>query len=233
MRRLTAVAVFFIAVVSAGPASGANTLTVESKTVSSSATGVQVGIYVENDVALADFRMYFKIRSVTGGAYIANTFAYDEANRFLTAWDGGPLEFTWPGTNPDPCPFVTQGPIDFSSPDAFAYWGFRSDGDGLPIGDDGLPPGGTPSLILTFDVTGAEGTFEIDTTCIMPTRFTSTGGDITPFVFTEGIITVEDATCNDLPCDLNCDGFCDSVDLSLEIDIVFFGLPFVPCCIVE
>ena len=231
MKRLCVAMTLLGFMVCAGPVFGQDvTFLVESKTVSPFATGVQVGVYIENDVRLSTAQTSYTFRSLFGGAYMANTFTYAEANRFLTAWDLT-ADMFWPGTDPGPCPFGTEGPFDFVSPDGFVYGGTRMMTAGLPVGDDGVPPGGTPSLIMTFDVANTGGTFEIDTSCAMGSFFNDDLGSRVDYVFTKGIITVEDPVCNDLPCDLDCDGFCTAIDLAIEIDILFAGRPMVPCCV--
>ena len=62
------------------------------------------------------------------------------------------------------------------------------------VGNDGVPPGGTPSLVFTFDVTSVDGLFVIDTTCVTPANYLLyvdclTSGPVEP-EFTAGVITV-------------------------------------------
>ncbi|HUU44121.1 MAG TPA: hypothetical protein VM118_00175 [Acidobacteriota bacterium] len=180
---------------------GANHVLVESQSVAPGATGVQIGVYVENDLELNGLVIPLEIREVTAtGAFPTNTLTLDAANRLTTSLIGFVTKYFYPdedNTNPTQCSgagFATKGALDFVSPDGVLYSAISVLDPCLPIGTDGAPPGGTPSLIFTFDVTSVDGLFVIDTTCVTPANYLLyvdcvTSGPVEP-MFTAGVITV-------------------------------------------
>ncbi|HUU44217.1 MAG TPA: hypothetical protein VM118_00675, partial [Acidobacteriota bacterium] len=185
-------------------AMGANAVVVESKQVAASATGVTVGVHVENDVDLSGMVVPFELREVTAGSYIATSFAFAIQGRvgssglmgFPTVRTGvptwpsnacsGPVSQSFGGPFPDP-------PVDFVSPDCAMFAGLVTMGSNMAPGDDGLPGVGTPSFLFTFNVTGVDGFFEIDTCCVYPANHISyvdgSYSEVIP-TFTKGLVTI-------------------------------------------
>jgi hypothetical protein len=115
-----------------------------------------------------------------------------------------------------------------SSPEALFFTRGKILGPDLPAGTDGS----SPQILLTVDVNGNVGTFEIDTTCTNPGNHlifaTSTG---TPALilpsFTKGVIAV---ICDcphqgDIAVRSAGDGVIDVLDVIEIIGIAFSGLP--------
>ena len=180
---------------------GANHVLVESKSVALGAAGVTIGVYVENDVELNAIVIPLEFREITtSGGYMTNTLTVDAANRFTTSLIGFVTKNFYPdedNTNPLLCGgsgYMFFSAVDFISPDAFMYSAVQVSDPCLPVGNDGVPPGGTPSLIITFDVTNVDGLFEIDSTCTTPGNHLvySQCGPGTPVVptFTRGLVTI-------------------------------------------
>lgn len=182
-------------------AQAANHVTVESKSVSPGATGVQVGVYLDNDIELNGLVVPLEFREITtNGTFISGTLSVDAANRLTVSLIGFVVKnyyATPDNTNPAFCSgsgYATPGTPDFISPDAVLYSTVSTSDPCLAVGSDGSPPGGSPSLYLTFDVTGTDGLFIIDTTCTTPDNHLlyvdcSTSQPSTP-TFTAGVITV-------------------------------------------
>ncbi len=191
-----------------------NLVTVESKSVAVNATGVQVGVFVENDIPITAIVVPIELRSATPGTYVttAFNFATTPAGRVTNSPLGaaGP---TWPPANVTARRYaVTAAPacsgplsntynspaaqIDFVSPDAVLHAAV-STGD-PNAGEDitllpGADPVGTPSFVFTFNVNGVDGLIEIDTCCVRPANHLSYVDEQTAIVaptFTKGIITV-------------------------------------------
>lgn len=236
MRRLVILSLGLVLLVCPGRLLGANSVVVESKDVPADATGIEVGIYIENDDSLAAVVIPLQFRQVTTGSFIADTLAIIPQNRLesyligsvVTDYFPGPDSSLWWQCNGEG--FATRGSPDFVSPDAVFYGAIATSDSCLPIGDDGSPPGGSPSLLLTFNVTDVQGTFEIDTACVTPNnhlRFAScTDFDgITPS-FTKGVIEIG---CE---CDCHADPVCDSVhnvlDLVAIVGVAFQGADPIP-----
>lgn len=236
MRRSISISIALLTLIWATPAGAANSVVVESKEVALGATGVTVGIYITNEDSIPALVIPLQIRSVTPGAFIADTLALETQNRlasyltdmvvneFLT----GPDSSYWYMC--DGNGFQTRGDPDFISPNAMIFVGLTTSYTRFPIGDDGSPPGGTPSLKLTFNVTEVAGTFEIDTACITPNNHLAWvsypgNGRVYPS-FTKGVITIGCA------CDCHADPVCDNVhdvlDLVTIIDVAYRGGDPVP-----
>jgi hypothetical protein len=99
----------------------------------------------------------------------------------------------------------------------------------LPPGSDGVPGTGTPSFVLTFDVTTTVGTFEIDTCCVTPNNhllIPQCNSYVTYLPdFTKGVIEI---ICHcPYQCDYDEDGFLTSLDLAGLIDVLYAGVPEV------
>lgn len=200
----------------------ANAVVVESRTVPSGDGLFSIGVYVENDVELMGVLFPFAIRSVSGGAFIAESLAVVPSNRLSTHLIGYTVRNYLPSEDNNrywECGgggFKTRGQPDFVSPDAFLYAAVVGGEDStLAPGSDGTPPGGTPSLTITFGVGPELGVFEIDTTCITPGNHLQFVQDGSPPVkvnasFTKGTIEVG-CEC-DCHTDPNCDTYHDIVD---------------------
>jgi hypothetical protein len=197
----------------------AHRVVVESRQVAGESGSVTVGIYIENSDSLQGVMFPMEIRSTIGGAFIADTLSVRTANRLTSALTGITVTSYMPAADNNrywQCQgggYSTRGKPDFVSPDAFLHGSVYGDGDPeLYPGNDGAPPGGTPSILVTFGVNGNAGTFEIDTTCITPANrleFYSSSGMIKP-EFTKGVIEVGCAC--DCHTDPQCDGYHDIVD---------------------
>jgi hypothetical protein len=215
----------------------ANTLTIESKTVPANGTGITLGLYITNDDSLAGVQFPLAFRSVTPGAYIVDTLSYQSMGRVATELgDWNVLEFLpTEGVTPrwecDSYGFKTRAQPDFVSPDGLVFFGTRTLGACMAPGDDGQPPGGTPSGQFFFNVTGVEGTFEIDTICATPAGhllFVNEAFEAIVPVFTKAVVTIVD-TCI---CICHGDPVCDSVhnvlDFVAVIDVAFRGADPMP-----
>lgn len=216
----------------------ANIVLVESKAVAVSSNGVTVGVYITNDQDLSALVLPLVLRSVTSGAFIADTLFLEPLNRGAI-WLNGyrvvsylPSEDNISAWYCNSQGFKTRGQPDFATPDAVFYAGVVTDGDScLPAGNDGAPPGGTPSFRLTFGVGATIGTFEIDTTCITPGNhliFQDCGvpaGDIIP-TFTKGVIEIG-CDC-DSHTDPDCDNDHDIVDYLKVRNVANGTIPHIP-----
>jgi hypothetical protein len=202
----------------------ANSFTVESKNVALGATGVQVGVFIQNDVNATAVVLPLELRSLTAGTYVTSSFAFavNSAGRV----NNSPLSSTgnnagnpggWPPAsvtsrkyaNPDlpQCSGPTSNSyltgvaqIDFVSPDAIFYAAVSQGDPG--IGEDiamdpGADPPGTPSFRFTFNVTSVDGLFEIDSCCVKPANHASFVDDLSnlvPVAFTKSVIKVGNPT---------------------------------------
>ncbi|MEW5702122.1 MAG: hypothetical protein AB1792_07840 [Candidatus Zixiibacteriota bacterium] len=204
----------------------ANAVYVESKTVVAGALGVDVGIYLSNIPPLAIMHLPFEIRAVTPGSFIADTISLTGTGR-LTGYfgDAGTTLYYAQPDDSLGCWVVTEPP-DFASPDMVRYYSgggmFQRDRC-LPSGSDGLPPTGTPSLVLHFNVTDVPGTFEIDSTCVWhdgPEFVDCMLSYIFPPSFTKGVITIVPCAC---AChgDPECDGRRDVLDILAMVGETF------------
>jgi hypothetical protein len=191
------------AVCGVGPVLAANSVYIETKNfVAEGGTGVEVGIFVENDVELYALVLPLEIREVTTGSYITSDFTFTVQGRIAASGlmdspilqhnpnpnpspqcIGGPHLNTYTGGGPTPTGFGT-------SPDGVMWTGFVQFSPLLATGSDG----GTPSFLMTFGVTTTHGVFEIDTSCFTPANYASfTDADfnlITPS-FTKGLVGIE------------------------------------------
>jgi hypothetical protein len=194
----------------------ANHVTVESKSVAVGATGVQIGVFVENDIPITALVLPLELREATPGTYVttAFTFVAQPAGRVQNS-PLGPAGANWPGANVTARRYaVTAAPpcsgpvsntyntaaaqIDFVSPDA-VFHATVSTGD-PNIGEDiSMDPGadspGTAnaSFVFTFNVTGVDGLIEIDTACVRPANhvtYVDENSTAVPVTFTKGIVTV-------------------------------------------
>lgn len=216
MKQARGVLIGLLIACGAAPGWAANHVTVESKSVATGATGVQVGVFVENDIPITALVLPLELREATPGTYVTTAFTFgpQAAGRVQNS-PLGPAGANWPAANitarryavtaVPPC----SGPIsssfntaaaqiDFVSPDAI-FHAAVSTGD-PNIGEDiTLDPGGDPagtanaSFLFTFNVTATDGLIEIDTTCIRPANHLSYVDEASSPIgvtFTKGILTV-------------------------------------------
>lgn len=222
---IVAVATFAVA----QPVLAANSVFIESKTVVAGARGVEVGIYLSNTPHVGLVHMPFQITEITPGSFIADTLLLIGQGRLAGTLDQANSEQYF-AVQHDTLGFVgcwwARAQPDFVSPDAVFYFSSRGllrRDFCLPPGDDGMPPSGSPSLILRFDVSNVPGTFEIDSTCFGHDGllFAECYGPVifTPS-FTKGVITIVPCECQ---ChgDPACDGIRDVLDVTRVIGEAF------------
>lgn len=225
---------------------GANSVVVESKTVAANAQNVTIGVYVTNDFELATLILPLELRSVTPGAFITDTFAFDvqgrvaasglttvSAKRFYGQPDAvnscsGAASQSYTEGDSIPAGF-------FTSPDGVMWagmdWGSSGSPGPLTAGSDGLPGNGTPSFVFTFDVTGVSGTFEIDTCCTLPANHLLF---VEPLInqvvvptFEKGVVSIACGCSNHG--DPNSNGLAFEIgDAVLLMNILFFGAEAFP-----
>lgn len=229
------------------PANG-NTIYVESKLVTPGQTGVQVGIYVQNaGHAMQSMTLPLEIREVTPGSYMAGSYSLTVQGRVAAS---GLMDWTYLQYYDDP-DLVNSccGPTGHSYSGGTATPGTPSapsNGVGLvalsyltgplPAGSDGAPGTGTPSFLLTFDVTTTPGTFEIDTCCITPANHILTVEDY-PLdtylpAFVKGVITIGSPCLCPFQADYDENSILDALDFNDMIDVLFFAAtdPQDPAC---
>lgn len=181
---------------SAAPGWSANHVTVESKSVAPGATGVQIGVFISNDVPITAMVLPLELRSATPGTYLTTSFTFvRQVGRRVhnsplgPAYDNG-VDSVWPSaqithqryavTGAPPC----SGPIsstyanaaaaiDFISPDAVMHatvsTGNTGAGELISLAPGSDPAGTTnASFLFTFNVNSVDGLIEIDTCCVRP-----------------------------------------------------------------
>ncbi|MCH8993233.1 MAG: VCBS repeat-containing protein [Acidobacteria bacterium] len=220
-----------------------NSVLVESRTVLPGATGVEIGVYIENAVALRSIVLPLEIREVTPGAFTVGAPAFGVSGRLSgsaledlptaiqtlspTAGNScsGPVSRTWS---------LSSGPGGQGSPDGLLYVGLAATSGCWPAGTDGLPGSGMPSLLLTFDVDTLIGSFVIDTCCWVPENHLvfldcTVNQCILPS-FTAGTVTVAcPCSCHGDPV---CDGVWDVLDVVTVVGEAFRGdvpIADLPC----
>ena len=238
MKAVRFILIFGLVVLTSVTAVAASSVLIECKTVPLSTTGQTVGLYIVNDATLCAVTFPLVIRSTTPGAFIADTLVFEPLNR-LASRLGDMVEIAYLPTEDSlnwwlchGFGFQAQSAPDFVSPDAILYGGFSTSDTVMMPGNDGTPPGGTPSAQFYFNVTGTAGTFEIDTTCISPANHLILVEDVTwdpvPVSFTKGIVTIVDSCA----CDCHADPICDSVhnilDLVAIVGVAFQGADPIP-----
>jgi hypothetical protein len=198
-------------------AMAADALVVESKTVLPNATGVTLGVYISNDLPAVGFVMPLEFREQTAGSYITTAFTNvvvagnrlglsplsetyvvaanvtkKKYNTPMAQSCSGPISSSWT---------TAAAQVGFTTPDAILH-ATVSQGDPT-IGDDidmdpGSDPPGSPSYLFTFNVTGVQGTFIVDTMCATPANHLTyayidpvSGATLTAaMAFTPGIVTI-------------------------------------------
>ena len=222
-----------LALVLAGltPAWGADSVVVVSRECYAGAHGVVIGIRVVNDESVCGLVVPLQIKAVTQGSFITS------------------LKLSYGGRLSGPLSGVVVGVQHAvkdsvcSSGDSAAYGDISFDGVGVshPVGASpegamfvrtrwsagDLQPGAdvTPSMYLTVDVTSTLGTFEIDTTCMVPNNhlmFAKNCPDATPEIpkFKKGVVTIAACDCPNQG-DLAQNGFIDINDVLQLIRIAF------------
>lgn len=202
-----------------------NSVEVVSRGANPNQTGVEIRIRVTNSDELSVISIPLVIREITPGSYIHNLqMSYGER---LPLGPGTPLSLTVASNQ-----FANEdGSCKSGQPGGF-YTVTYVDGGPNPVaaspeglifarvggGPLTLPPGTDyfGSFMLTVDVTGTEGTFEIDTTCTNNSNhLLFVRANNTPIVpaFTKGIITIAPgdapvAQCKDVT--LQAVGGCDA-----------------------
>lgn len=193
-----------------------SSVTVESKTVPTGATGVQVGVSVKNDIPIIAAVLPLELRSVTPGSFITMSLSVTTpGNNRVGQSPLGAAGQNWPAasvtsnkyavpstpecsTTPGRSYGVSAPQVDFVSPDAVLY-ATVSTGDALSGERIALDPGSDPpgtanaSFLLTFDVTNVLGSFEIDTCCVGPANhltFVDVPQTYVVPAFTKGVITI-------------------------------------------
>ncbi len=155
----------------------ADRVTIESKTVDMGATGVQIGVFLENDQDLKSIGIPLILRELNPGAFITSmTLDYSVSGSRLTdamltevkirnhyAEEDGNCKSNQPGglgtiahSDGGPHPVV-------SSPEGTKLGRQKIFSPPLPAGVDVIP-----SMMVTVDVASVVGSFEIDTTCCDP-----------------------------------------------------------------
>jgi hypothetical protein len=221
---------------------GANSVTVESKTVVAGSAGVQIGIYVGNDTTVGSLVCPLILRGVSGGAFITSLAmrhvknarmdgfiqGYAVYNGFLESDSGGCRWFNPPDTafgfRPVAWSDTLSHPVSHSPAGVlFARGIFMPSDPVLPPDTDGL----VPSLRLVVDIANSSGVFEIDTTCTTmsnhlvyaPSPYTPFSNGIVPS-FTRGVVEVLACDCARHG-DVHSDLVYDVLDVLALIDYAF------------
>lgn len=124
--------------------------------------------------------------------------------------------------------------LDPVSPDGFLLACVSQDGPIDDLDEIALPPGtetpgaDEPSFYFRFDVTMAEGRFEIDTCCVRPANhlsFVDLNVALIVPTFTKGIVSIGCfCRCHGDP---DCNGYLDIVDVVRTINTAFRGSPSI------
>jgi len=133
---------------------GNQAVQIESQTVPTSSTGVQLGIKIANDDALQHLTLPFLCRNVSGGAFWTNM----PASLDTLPWTGRLTSaLVYSRT-------LNKSLVDGVSPDPFLIEAYKN-------ADPALDPGPSQKMIpLVFDVNGNGGSFEIDTAFFPPDK---------------------------------------------------------------
>jgi hypothetical protein len=194
---------------------------------------VSIPIHIKNTQELRGIVVPLIIREITPGSFITSLeMSYgdrlpegpgqplsDMVVKYQYAEDdglcqpGGFATVTYSDGGPNPVA---------ASPEGVLFARLRTVSPPLLPGEDV-----TGSLILTVEVTGTDGSFEIDTTCVDPdTRltFVPIGGELYTPEFIKGTVTIVSCDCPN-QADFDGDGFITAVDLGDLVDILFAGEP--------
>ena len=221
------------------PARAANSVRVESRTVTIGDDSISLGVFIENDISLFSCYLPLEIREVSGGAYFDGIFTFDlnPFGRVIThplcsfpylikyylqpdtlSTCSGPVSLTWI----EPL-YDTSA---YGSPDAVMWLYFPCGSIVTPPGSDGE----TASLQFVFDVNTSVGSFEIDTCCISPANHLYFVDELSQVVvpeFTKGIVTIA-CDCSGRGDVYGDDGVIDVMDLIELVEHVFKSGPALP-----
>jgi hypothetical protein len=191
----------------------ADAVSVESKQVLPNAVGVTVDVSLSNDQAAVALVMPLEFREITPGSYMTTSFAraLNPAGRVNNSPLGlnnpsGPNASPIQNRYPTPGGTACSGPtsntyqvpaanIDFISPDGtlFETHSTGDEGVGDDIDLDAGSDGAQPFYRFTFNVTGVQGFFEIDTCCVRPANhlgYVNRQTQTVPLAFTKGLIEI-------------------------------------------
>lgn len=214
MNRVLGVLVGLLVMCATATGWAANHVSIESKSVAVNATGVQIGVFVTNDIPITAIVVPIELRSATPGTFVTTSFTFvANAPGRVNNSPLGAAGPTWPPANVTARKYAAtaapacSGPvsntynspvaqIDFVSPDAVLHAAV-STGD-PNAGEDitllpGADPVGTPSFLFTFNVNGVDGIIDIDTCCVRPANHLSYVDEATQIVaptFVKGVVTV-------------------------------------------
>ncbi|MBI5868320.1 MAG: HYR domain-containing protein [candidate division Zixibacteria bacterium] len=183
-----------------------NSVVVESKSVAGAASGVTIGIFLSNDVAIKNLVVPLELRSTIGGSMVtAMMRSYPSGTRLdgkladiviTNQLDGdsvGSCKQNQPGGYARRTNDLADTLVPVTTPTVAAFFTRgRIFGADLPAGADGPT---APMMRLTVDMNGLNGKFIVDTTCTNPAnhlvfaRSTGTPVALIP-TFTPGEITV-------------------------------------------
>lgn len=224
-----AVLVSAVVLLTAGSASAAWRMEIESKTVNPGQTGVTVNFTYAWDAKLVAAVLPVVVRSIDAGSFWTGTLPYDtmdmDGNRFtngvawhasIPPWSALVLEMR-PGRG---C--GNSGPYDGVSPDHFVL-------SSAAIAALAAKPSGIVFCTIQFDVTSVAGTFVLDTACFSASLNkiffidensidhgppSGGNGDV---VFTKGVITISGSPT----CDCSHQGDCNDNGVINPSDIIF------------
>jgi len=197
----------------------ANTLIIDSPTVPPNATGVVLGFYLSNDEDATGLVLPFELREINAGSYVTTSFSPgpNPAGRLQNSplgpafnendpggWPAASIttrRYDVPGANTCSGPVsstwaVAAGQIGFTTPDATLHatvsTGDESIGQNIALAA-GTDPAGVPSYQYTFNVTGVQGQFIVDTMCTAPAShlgYVNRQTQFVPLAFTAGVVTI-------------------------------------------
>jgi hypothetical protein len=230
----------------AGTTAAGDAIICDSRQIPLGASTAEIGVWVENDIALNAIIIPLEFRSLGTEAYVADTLFVAVQGR-LTNWgeegsgivviqyfqDRGYFDFMHTCGEDDgvwePVAVITE----FESPDAVTIVALGIEPATLSPGADTMP-----SISIKFGILNEVGAFQIDTTCTPPDNhllfYQFAGGDdnaVTP-AFSKGEIEI---CCS---CDCHADPYCDTVynvfDVVKISQVVNQGYPEPddpnPCC---
>jgi hypothetical protein len=212
----------------ASTAHALNHVQVESKEITGMGqVEISVGVYVTNDVPISSFVCPLELRQLRGDAYLSK-------DPFMRKNVSGRLAFgnafETIGEGYTPLSHDCTGPVshayaifqqfwDRVAPDAVFLSRIWVD-QVVPIGTDGVPGSGVPSLQILLRTNGLSGCFEIDTCCVIPSEHlggVNEYGEPVAFSFEKGYI------CTGRPLPANA-VYLDSVSVDAGADSVKVGV---------
>jgi hypothetical protein len=193
-------------IVLAALALAANSVVVESMTIQPGATGATIAVRLTNDVAIKSIVVPLVVRESSPGTFITSlgvSFADRLASPTVLDFpireqyaDEDGICSPGPHSGFSTVTFSDGGPHTVvSSPEGLLFARTKVTGTNLTPGADV-----TGSLVLTVNVSGTPGVFEIDTTCTNPANHlafidANTSSLLIP-AFTKGVITVTSSDYN-------------------------------------